>query len=99
MPVAVPALSSVGRADFNNDVRARVNQAAGVWFDEPVKELSMRSARYDLNYTLLHLGNEGGGFCAGRNRMWTTRSTVLSQAARQTERNERATGFSSKACP
>jgi hypothetical protein len=22
----------------------------------------MRSARYDLNYTLLHFGNEGGGF-------------------------------------
>jgi hypothetical protein len=61
-PVAVPPLSSVGRAEFNDDTRSGVNQAAGIWFDEPVKELSMRSARYDLNYTLLHFGDDGRGF-------------------------------------
>ena len=35
-----------------------VNHPAGIWFDEPVKEFSIRSEKYDLNYTLLHLSNE-----------------------------------------
>ena len=57
-PVEVPQLSSVGRAEFNNETRSGVHQPANVWFDEPVKELSIRSKKYDLNYTLLHLSNE-----------------------------------------
>jgi IrrE N-terminal-like domain len=57
-PVEVPSLSSVGRADFNDETRSGVNQPAGIWFDEPVKELSIRSQKYDLNYTLLHLSND-----------------------------------------
>lgn len=57
-PVEVPALSSVGRAAFDDETRIGVNHPAGVWFDEPVKELSIRSRRYDLNYSLLHLSNE-----------------------------------------
>lgn len=58
VPVEVPSLSSVGRADFNEEVRSGINQPAGIWFDEPVKELSIRSQKYDLNYTLLHLSND-----------------------------------------
>jgi hypothetical protein len=57
-PIEVPSLSSVGRADFNDEVRSGVNLPAGVWFDELVKELSIRSDKYDLNYTLLHLSND-----------------------------------------
>jgi hypothetical protein len=36
----------------------------GVWFDEPVKELSIRAEKYDLNYTLLHLGNDIQHVCS-----------------------------------
>jgi hypothetical protein len=57
-PVEVPPLSSVGRAEFNDEARCGVQQPTGVWFDEPVKELSIRSQKYDLNYTLLHLSSE-----------------------------------------
>jgi hypothetical protein len=57
-PVEVPSLSSVGRAEFNDETRSGVEHPAGIWFDEPVKELSIRSQRYDLNYTLLHLSND-----------------------------------------
>jgi hypothetical protein len=56
--VEVPQLSLVGRADFNNEARCGVQQPTGVWFDEPVLELSIRSQKYDLNYTLLHLSSE-----------------------------------------
>jgi len=54
-PIEVPLLSCVGRAKFDEQVRAGVQQPAGVWFDEPVREFSVRSERYDLDYTLLHL--------------------------------------------
>jgi hypothetical protein len=57
-PVEVPAISCVGRGEFNDVVRAGVLQPAGVWFNEPAKELSIRSQRYDLNYTLLYLESE-----------------------------------------
>jgi hypothetical protein len=56
-PVEVPPVSGVGRADFTANSRAGIDHPAGVWFDEPVRELSMRSAHYNLNYTLLHLNN------------------------------------------
>jgi hypothetical protein len=59
-PVEVPPLSAVARREFTDVTRAGVNHPAGVWFDEPVQELSIRSARYDLNYTLLHLNNHIG---------------------------------------
>ena len=61
-PVEVPSPSSVGRAEFTDETRSGVNYPAGIWFDEPVRELSLRSETYDLNYTLLHFGNEGRGF-------------------------------------
>jgi hypothetical protein len=57
-PVEVPLLSSVGRGEFNDEARNGVQHPAGVWFEEPVTELSIRSQRYDLNYTLLHLSND-----------------------------------------
>ncbi len=57
-PAELPPLSAVGRRAFTDDTRAGINHPAGVWFDEPVRELSIRSTRYDLNYTLLHLSND-----------------------------------------
>jgi hypothetical protein len=57
-PVEVPLLSCVGRALFDEQARSGVDQPTGIWFDEPVQELSMRSEKYDLNYTLLHLGSD-----------------------------------------
>jgi hypothetical protein len=57
-PVEVPALSLVGRAEFSEESRAGVSHPSGIWFNEPVKELTLRSQRYDLNYTLLHFAND-----------------------------------------
>jgi uncharacterized protein DUF955 len=56
-PVEVAPLSLVGRADFSEAARTGTDHPAGVWFDEPVKEMTIRSQRYDLNYTLLHFAN------------------------------------------
>jgi IrrE N-terminal-like domain len=56
-PVELPPLSAVGRSEFTDETRAGIDHPAGVWFAEPTKELSIRSARYDLTYTLLHLSN------------------------------------------
>jgi uncharacterized protein DUF955 len=56
-PVELPAGSAVGQEQFTPDVRSGVDHAAGVWFNEPVRELSFRSEKYDTTYTLLHLGN------------------------------------------
>jgi hypothetical protein len=61
-PVEVPPLSLVGRADFSEAARTGTDHLAGVWFDEPVKEMTIRSQRYDLNYTLLHFASAGRDF-------------------------------------
>ena len=58
VPVEVPPLSLVGRGEFTEQARCGVDHPACIWFDEPTKELSIRSQRYDLNYTLLHFGSE-----------------------------------------
>ncbi len=57
-PIEVPPLSAVGRGAFTDDARAGIAHSAGVSFDEPVRELSIRFPHYDLNYTLLHLSND-----------------------------------------
>jgi hypothetical protein len=61
-PVEIPALSAVGRGEFSDATRAGIDQPAGVWFPEPVKELSLRAASYDLDYTLLHFADEVRNF-------------------------------------
>jgi hypothetical protein len=48
----------VRRNAFTDETRAGIDHPPGVWFDEPVRELSIRSTRYDLNYTLLHLRHD-----------------------------------------
>lgn len=57
-PVEVPRLSFVGQETFTEEARAGVSLPAGVWFNEPTKEMTLRTERYDLNYTLLHFANE-----------------------------------------
>ncbi len=56
-PVVLPPGSSVGQNQFTAKTKAGVDHPAGIWFNEPVRELSFRTDKYDLNYTLLHLGN------------------------------------------
>jgi hypothetical protein len=40
-----------------SETKAGINHPAGIWFNEPTRELSFRAERYDLNYTLIHLDN------------------------------------------
>jgi hypothetical protein len=63
-PVPVPDGSAVGQNLFTAETKAGVDHLSGVWFDEPVREHSFRAEKYDLNYTLLHLGSRdrGAGF-------------------------------------
>jgi hypothetical protein len=51
-------------SEINEETRLGVKHPTGVWFDEPVKELSIRAEKYDLNYTLLHLGNDIQHVCS-----------------------------------
>lgn len=60
-PVELPLGSAVGRSEFTPESRAGVDHPPGIWFNEPVRELSFRVEKYDLNYTLLHLGNTDRG--------------------------------------
>ena len=60
-PVALPPGSAVGQNQFTAETKAGVDHPAGIWFNEPVRELSFRTDKYDLNYTLLHLGNISRG--------------------------------------
>jgi hypothetical protein len=56
-PVPLPAASAVGQEQFTPEARAGIDHSGGVWFNEPVREFSFRSERYDTAYTLLHLGD------------------------------------------
>lgn len=51
LPQAATAVSG----DFRDETAHGIGQAAGVWFPEPVTEMCIRSDRYDLEMTLLHL--------------------------------------------
>ncbi len=41
--------------DYRQETVGGIHQAAGIWFDEPVVEMCIRSERYDQEMTLLHL--------------------------------------------
>jgi len=56
-PVILPPGSAVGRNEFTAETKAGVDHPAGIWFNEPVRELSFHAEKYDLSYTLLHLGD------------------------------------------
>jgi hypothetical protein len=53
-PVAVPPASAVASGIFDETARNGIVQPPGIWFDEKATELTIRSEKYDLNYTILH---------------------------------------------
>jgi len=55
-PVELPPGSAVGRSEFTPETKAGVDHSAGIWFNEPVRELSFHSEKHDVSYTLLHFG-------------------------------------------
>ena len=54
-PVAIPVGSLVARQDMAFDNRAGAELAAGIWFNEPAKEMTVFSEQYDMVTTLLCL--------------------------------------------
>ena len=57
-PIAIPAASLASRQDMIVDGRAGVELLAGVWFAEPVREMTIFAEQYDFAVTLLLLENE-----------------------------------------
>lgn len=60
--VAVPAGSAAAQDAQSEKTKAGIERAAGVWFDEKCCEMTVRSNRYDLTYTLLHFGSHDRSF-------------------------------------
>jgi hypothetical protein len=59
-PVAIPAGSLVGRQDMIVDGHVGVELAGGVWFPEPVREMTIFAEQYDFAVTLLLLEKRDG---------------------------------------
>lgn len=57
-PIAIPSASLASCQDMIIDGRAGVALPAGVWFPEPVREMTIFSEQYDFAVTLLLLENE-----------------------------------------
>lgn len=57
-PIEIPPNSLAARQDTIVDGRAGVDVAAGVWFREPVREMTIFAEQYDFAVTLLLLSNE-----------------------------------------
>ena len=51
----LPPASTAVTGDFRHETAQGIEQPAGIWFPEPVTEMCIRSDRYDLEMTLLHL--------------------------------------------
>lgn len=54
----LPNATLAARDEFNGSRRAAGTLPPGVWFSEETEEMSVRSHRYDLTLTLLHLPKE-----------------------------------------
>jgi hypothetical protein len=54
----LPDASFAARGAFDGAGRAAGTHPPGIWFPEETEELSVRSNRYDLTLTLLHLPKE-----------------------------------------
>jgi IrrE N-terminal-like domain len=59
-PIAVPADSLAGRQDMIVNGRPGVELPAGIWFAEPVCEMTIFAEQYDFAVTLLLLENRSG---------------------------------------
>lgn len=60
-PVALPPGSAVGQNQLTPESKTGIDHPAGIWFNEPVREHSIRIDKYDLDYTLLHLDSYDHG--------------------------------------
>jgi hypothetical protein len=60
-PYELPAGSGGARGVSASELRNGINQSAGIWFDEPVRELSFHSTAQNCRFTLLHLKNADRG--------------------------------------
>lgn len=58
-PIAVPERALASRRDPGIDGRKGVDLAAGVWFGEPVREMTVFADQYDFAVTLLLLDDDG----------------------------------------
>jgi hypothetical protein len=56
-PYEIPAGSGAANGAFSDELKAGIDHPAGVWFDEPVRELSFRATNLKVVYTLLHFKN------------------------------------------
>lgn len=59
-PVAIPSGSLADRQDLLVDGRTGEDLAAGVWFSEPVREMTIFAEQYDFAVTLLLLEDRDG---------------------------------------
>lgn len=57
-PIAVPERSLAYRQDMQIDGKKGVELPAGVWFGEPLREMTVFADQYDFAVTLLLLGND-----------------------------------------
>jgi hypothetical protein len=56
-PVAIP-LGSLAAQRLTTEIRATKDHEAGVWFPEPVSEMTIFAEQYDFAISLLSLPNE-----------------------------------------
>jgi hypothetical protein len=56
-PYELPAGSGAASGTFSEELKAGIQHPAGVWFDEPVQELSFHATNLNIVYTLLHFKN------------------------------------------
>jgi hypothetical protein len=57
-PIPVPENSLVSRQDMRIDGKKGIEMPAGVWFGEPLREMTVFADQYDFAVTLLLLGND-----------------------------------------
>jgi hypothetical protein len=60
-PYELPARSGVARGAPADELRSGLDQPAGVWFNEPVLEMSFHSTSQNCRFTLLHLNTADRG--------------------------------------
>jgi glyoxylate utilization-related uncharacterized protein len=51
----LPEVSTGVTGEHSDETRSGVWRSEGTWFPEPVLEMCIRSSRYDMEFTLLHL--------------------------------------------
>lgn len=61
-PIEIPAESLAARQDLLIDARVGINHGPGVWFNEPVHEMTIFAEQYDFTLSLLLLQNDTSAF-------------------------------------